>query len=270
MKNGTRPATRTIVALATLICMANVTSLYAQNGTVNLYRGPKEKLHVYLLAGQSNMAGRSPLGQDDMGVIQGCYLLNGEDSWEPAKNPLNRYSTVKKENTPIEMNPGYLFAKTILEHYQGISLGLVVNARGNTSIEEWAKGTSLYNEAIRRTRIAQKTGVLKGILWHQGENNANDANYLEKLKTLISNLRNDLDEPNLPFVAGQVNGQSPVNDLIAKLPEAMPVTGFVSSVGLTGDIHFDAKSMKVLGQRYAEVMMKIQVAQQAQRPKSLP
>ena len=270
MKNGARPATGTIMALATLICMASVPSAHAQNGITDAYRGPKEKLQVYLLIGQSNMAGRSPLGQDDMAVIQGCYLLNGEDRWEPAKNPLNRYSTVKKENTPIEMNPGYLFAKTLLEHQQDISLGLVVNARGNTSIEEWAKGTSLYNEAIRRTRIAQKAGALKGILWHQGENNANDANYLEKLTALIANLRNDLDEPNVPFIAGQVNGQSPVNDLIAKLPEAMTGTGFVSSVGLTGDIHFDAKSMKLLGQRYAEVMMKIQLAQQRQRPKSLP
>ena len=142
------------------------------------YDGPRGKLHIYLLIGQSNMAGRAPFTKEESGVVQRTYLLNGEDEWELAKNPFNRYSTIRKELGMQKLNPGYTFAKTMLATAKGISIGLVVNAKGGTSIKAWSAGSKFYMEALRRTKIARRTGVLKGILWHQGESDSGNPSSL--------------------------------------------------------------------------------------------
>jgi hypothetical protein len=223
-------------------------------------------LHVYLLIGQSNMAGRAPFTAAEAAVIPRCSLLNKEGKWEPAKNPFNRYSTIRKGLGMQKMNPGYAFAKTMLEKDKAISIGLVVNAKGGTSIKLWAKGSKFYKEAVKRTRLAQKTGVLKGVLWHQGESDSKDPKYLDKLKALIADLRKDLDDPKLPFVAGEVQKVKLINDQIKKLPKAVEFTGLASAKDLTtmDRWHFDAKSMKLLGKRYAEAMLKIHAKRKAQ------
>ena len=228
--------------------------------------GDQER-HIYLLIGQSNMAGRAPFTDAEAVPIERCSLLNGDDRWEPATNPLNRYSTIRKGLGMQKMNPGYAFAKTILAKHPDIRLGLVVNAKGGSSIRQWAPGTKFYKEAIRRTKAAQKDGSLKGILWHQGESDAKDTEYSKKLATLIQSLREDLGAPDLPFVAGQIQGVPLINSQIAKLPETVPGTGFASSKDLTtmDRWHFDAKSVKLLGQRYAAVMLSLQKSRQSEK-----
>lgn len=218
----------------------------------------KEDLHVYLLIGQSNMAGRAPFTEMESKPIKGVFLLNGEAQWEPASNPLNRYSTIRKGLGMQRMNPGYQFALEMSK--QGQAIGLVVNARGGISIEQWAVDTKFYREAIRRAREAQKTGTLKGVLWHQGESNHGDPqSYAQKLAVLVERLRLDLGDAKLPFVAGQIVNPSPINDEIAKLPGEVNHTAFASSEGLkTYDRwHFDAPSTKELGKRYADAMKKL-------------
>ncbi len=246
-----------------LIALLFSMSLSAQDKTPTSYDGPKKKLHIYLLIGQSNMAGRAPFSEEDAGVIARCHLLNGQDLWEPAKNPLNQYSTIRKGLNKQKLNPGYSFSKAMLEKNQGISIGLVVNAKGGSSIKQWTKESKFYKDAVSRTKSALKTGTLKGILWHQGESDSKDAQYLEKLELLIKNLRSEFDLPDLPFVAGQVNNVPLINEQIAKLPATVASTGFASSEGLKAmdRWHFDTKSMKLLGQRYAEEMLKLQAKQ---------
>lgn len=167
-------------------------SVLATDVTIGQYFGNREQLRVYLLLGQSNMAGRARtiLVRDS---ISRCYLLNADDEWEPAKNPLNRYSSIgDPDGRAGTIGPGYFFAKTLLESDSDILVGLVVNARGGTSITQWQKGGRFYDEAIRRALIASRSGVLSGILWHQGEQDASDARYLRKLKKLIRDFRSDL------------------------------------------------------------------------------
>lgn len=249
--------------LALCLFIATITALYAQDKKekpAKGYDGPKKTLHVYLLIGQSNMAGRAKFTEAEAAPIDRCYLLTKTNQWEPAKNPLNIYSTIRKGAGMQKMNPGYMFAKTILKADKAISLGLVVNAKGGSSIEQWAKGTRFYKDILKRATEAQKTGTLKGILWHQGESNAkNPDGYLGKMKTLIEDLRKDLKEPDLPFVAGQVNNLKPINDQIAKLPDTVANTGFVSSEGLKAQDrwHFNSDSMRILGKRYADEMLKL-------------
>ena len=224
------------------------------------YRGSKASLHVYLLIGQSNMAGRAAYTDKEAGPLKDVYLLNGKDQWEEASNPLNRYSTIRKGLNMQKLNPGHTFAETMLKKQRGVSIGLVVNAKGGSKIDQWGKETQFYKEAVRRAKAAQERGTLKGILWHQGESDANSPEgYLKKLVALVENLRKDLGEPDLPFVAGQVNGVPAINDQIAGLPDELDHTGYVSSKGLTTKDrwHFDSEGMKELGKRYAEAMLKL-------------
>lgn len=228
----------------------------------------KEPLHIYLLIGQSNMAGRAPVGEEHAGTLEGCYLFNVEGKWELAENPLNRHSTIRKQLDMQRLNPGYGFAKAMRKDDDTVSIGLVVNAKGGSKIEEWVKGSFFYSEALRRVGQARTSGTLKGILWHQGEGNSREPEvYLAKLKRLIEDLRKDLEAPDLPFVAGQVfydpeskPHTQAINKEIARLPELVPNTGYVSSEGLAtfDNTHFDVRSTLILGQRYAEEMISLQ------------
>jgi len=216
----------------------------------------QERFHLYLLIGQSNMAGRAPIEDQDKAPLERCFLLNAKNEWERATAPLGRYSTVEVKQ--CKLNPGYTFAQKMVEAQPGISIGLIVNAKGGTNIAEWKKGGQLYNEAVRRTRLAQETGVVKGILWHQGESDEKNTNYLTELKVFIEDLRGDLGTPDVPFIAGQVNDVKLINDDVARLPFEVAHTAFVSSDGLTclDRWHFDSKSMRLLGERYAAAMLR--------------
>lgn len=240
------------------------TGMCAQEQLPTGYKGKKENLHIYLLIGQSNMAGRATITAAETGSIERCYLLNRENNWEEARNPLNRYSTIRKKTGMQKLNPGFSFAKSLLTQNKNVSIGLVVNAKGGTNIRSWKKGGTFYNEALKKITIARKTGLLRGIIWHQGESDEKDAHYLSKLKTLITDLRTDLNEPQLPFVAGQIKDSILINNQVAQLVKEVAHTGFASSQGLTtmDRWHFDTKSMLLLGQRYATEITRLQAHQQ--------
>ncbi|TWU37913.1 Carbohydrate acetyl esterase/feruloyl esterase precursor [Novipirellula aureliae] len=230
------------------------------------------KREVYLLIGQSNMAGRAPIESMDEGPIDGCELLNAEGKWEPATNPLNKYSTVGKKLSVQKLNPGYGFAKRLHELRPGISVGLVVNARGGTSISKWAKTSTeydYYSAAVARTQAALADGNsrLAGILWHQGESDGNrTGSYMKKLTALIADLRADFNAPDLPFIAGQVEMDDTdgkpsrvFNDVIIQLPTVVSNTAVVSTEGLLtlDGTHFDSASQRELGRRYADALLSL-------------
>ena len=222
----------------------------------------KKDFHVYLLIGQSNMAGRAPLPEKDTDTVQRGYLLNSDDMWEPARNPLNRYSSIESDIALQKLGPGYTFLKTMLNDNINIEIGLVVNARGGVSIQKWVKGSHFFNEAVRRARIAKRKGVLKGIVWHQGETDELDGQYLDKLKQFVIDLRRELDHPDLPFIAGEIRNVELINKQIMQLPHHLSCTGAVSSEGLSciDYWHFDTESVKLLGKRYALEMKQLQRA----------
>ncbi|BCX47983.1 amidohydrolase [Haloferula helveola] len=229
--------------------------------------GPPDDLQLFLLIGQSNMAGRAKIPDDAAGVIDRCFLLNEKNEWEPARNPLNRYSTTGKGAGMQKLGPGYGFVLKMLEEDPNLKIGLIVNARGGSKIESWVgEKPDLYWAARKRMKVAMKSGTLKGVLWHQGESNSERPDgYLDKLKTLVGNVRNDFGDTDLPFVAGQINNVPAINDQIAKLPEVCHATAFASSEGLkaTDRWHFDTKSQLLLGERYAEQMLKLLAEQPA-------
>lgn len=231
--------------------------LFAQDGQIEAKPVPKD-LHVYLLIGDAGMAGSAEIPEDATEVIDRCYLLNDKNEWEPARNPLNRYSSVGKDAGLQKLGPGYSFARKMLEQDKGVSIGLVVNACGDSRIDDWLGKSELYWGARRRLKGALRNGRLQGVLWlHDASNDYAPEAYIEKLKTLISNIRTDFNDSSMPFVAGPVENNPAINAKLAELPQTVHVAACASVEGLaTKDDRLpDARTQMLLGERYAEQMV---------------
>lgn len=227
------------------------------------------QLDLFLFIGQSNMAGRGYITDNYKGSIKDVYLLTPNGDMEPARNPLNKYSTIRKQIDLQGVGPAYSFAKAIADKTKH-KLGLVVNARGGSSINSWLKGAKddYYGEALSRIRQAMKYGTLKAIIWHQGEaDSRNPEAYMAKLQKLVADLREDLGDTKLPVIVGEiaewrVNGTSDAfNKMLRTVPRHIPYSYCVSSRELVplineNDPHFSADSQIILGRRYAEAAYK--------------
>ena len=236
--------------------------------SVSILRSEDQPTAIYLLIGQSNMAGRAALKAEDMVPVEGAFLLDGDGQWEAAKNPLNRYSTIRKDLKMQRMGPGYGFclAMRILKPEE--TIGLVVNAKGGSSVMEWQPDQQFFKEAVKRTKIALESNgaQLKGILWHQGEADAGMSDYLEKLKVVVDALRIELDADEIPFIAGQIceTEERPTyaefNERLTTISEVIENSDYVRAGDLSvfDGVHFDAVSQRLLGLRYAERMVAMQ------------
>jgi peptidoglycan/xylan/chitin deacetylase (PgdA/CDA1 family) len=251
-----------IIAIQTVLCFVCCIGFNAHSQTVV----PTKSLEVYLLVGQSNMAGRGTVDAQSQMTSESILMLDKTNNWVVAKDPLH------SDRASAGVGPGISFAQALLADHKNRQIGLVPCAWGGSPIKVWQPGAKYfdnfpYDEAVARAKIAMQKGVLKGILWHQGESD-NDPKkaeaYLEKLKALVANLRRDLNAPNLPFVAGEIgyfNKENHINPIINKLPAEVENTAVVSAKDLTdrGDhLHFDTPSARELGKRYAAALKKLQ------------
>jgi len=231
---------------------------------------PDTNFHLYLLVGQSNMAGRGVPAALDTTPVPGLLVLAKDKTWQPAREPLHW------DKPGAGTGPGFAFGREMLTGTTGkIRIGLIPAAHGGSSITAWVKGGYHdqtkgypYDEAIERAKEAMKAGVLKGIIWHQGETDSTpeaEELHLARLKDLVNRFRTELGAPNLPFVAGELGyfteEYQRMNQVLLQLPSLVPVTAVVSAQGLTdkGDAtHFDAGSARELGKRYAQAMLNLQ------------
>ena len=203
-------------------------------------------------------------------TLRGVYLFNG-DGFERAAEPMNRYSTVRKELGMQRVGPVGSFAARYAE-VTGAPVGVVVNARGGSSIDEWLPGseTDYLAKAVERIRAAGDWGDVAAVLWHQGEaDSAHPERYEAKLRRLVGILRTELGNPSLPVVFGEiahwnwtnrVESTAPFNAMLRSL--RIPHTACVSAEGLAPmkdetDPHFSAASQRELGRRYAEALLKL-------------
>ena len=234
----------------------------------------RKPLDLYLLIGQSNMAGRGDVEQQDRQPHPRVLTLNKENQWVPAVDPIHFDKAV------AGVGPGRTFGLMMAEHNPAATIGLIPCAVGGTSIRKWQPGgwdektkTHPYDDMLKRLRIARKSGLLKGILWHQGESDGamgTKGTYETALTTVIDRLRTECADPNVPFVIGQLGqfaerpwseGRSKVDQAQKETAKHVSQTGFVSSEGLTdrGDrTHFDAKSARLLGKQFAQKMIELQ------------
>ena len=117
-------------------------------------------------------------------------------------------------------------------------------------------------------KLAQKDGVIKGILLHQGESNNNDKQWTNKVKGIYDSLLKDLNlkAEAVPLLAGglvpadQKGACASMNKIIAELPRTIPTAHFVSSDGCAGrpdHLHFTPAGYRELGTRYGSKMLSL-------------
>lgn len=231
----------------------------------------KESFHLYLLIGQSNMAGRGPLEDSPRPGSPRVLTLNESNEWVEAVDPIH-FDKPGMEGVGL----GPSFGDAMAAQNPKIVIGLIPCAAGGTSVSQWQKGAAptapwgvLYDNAVVRAKIAMDRGVLKGILWHQGEADCRQDKlevYEGRITQLVLDLRKDLNAPKVPFVAGELGvwgrtSRQAFNINLEMLPSWIENSAVVSSEGLNhrrDKTHFDSASQRIFGQRYAKAMVRLQ------------
>jgi len=217
------------------------------------------RFDIYLLIGQSNMLGRDIKGIHTQTPDPQVGAFSPKGRWIVAIEPIGAGGT--------GFGPGTFFAVEMRKADPSVQIGLVQCAVGGTPLSRWVKGADLYENAVRRVELAMQAGILKGVLWHQGESDSSSptlaSSYEARLKQMFENLRVDLGSPDLPIVVGQLGEfvQEPyvetVRSALRNLPHDLSGVGFADSQGLSdkGDqLHFSVDSQHEMGVRYAVAM----------------
>ena len=260
---------RSALVLAAVICSSFAT---AQDAPLP----SKENFHLFLLVGQSNMAGRRVVEAADKTPHPRVLMLSKDGKWGPAVDPMHF------DKPAAGVGLGKTFGQVIADANPGVTVGLIPCAVGGSPIDTWKPGVFYsatkshpWDDMVKRVNTALPAGTLKGILWHQGESDSKSElapAYAAKLHDLVARLRELVKVPNAPFIAGQMGKfadmpwtaeKSVVDQVHQDLPKNVPNTAFVSAEGLKhkGDkIHFDTASFRELGKRYAEAYLKMTVA----------
>ncbi|MEC3907869.1 sialate O-acetylesterase [Tamlana sp. 2201CG12-4] len=248
--------------------------------------------HIYLCFGQSNMEGSAAIEAQDktthsrflaLQALDCENLLRKKNIWYPAIPPLSQCYT--------GLSPADYFGKTMIKYLpDSIKVGVINVAVGGSDIRlfdkaiyknytamypaEWFDkkirdyGGNPYKHFINLAKQAQKDGVIKGILLHQGEANQDDEKWPEYVKTVYNNILEDLSlkAEETPLLAGELvhkeqNGVfSSMNSIINILPEVIPTAYVISSKGCEvsdDNVHFNTAGVRELGKRYAVKMLSL-------------
>lgn len=233
------------------------------------------ELDLFLLMGQSNMKGRGVMPEEPKLDPRIVMMHLKDDQWYLARHPLHLTGDAKtfQGHDNAGVGPGLAFAETITATNPKLAIGIVPCAVGGSSIKLWQKGAKLYEEALRRAKLALQTTApvkarIRGVIWLQGEANANPEElplHAERLRAMIEALRADLVLPELPFIACTIGEMKPeplltnlkaMNEIQLALPKTVPHTACVDARDLKthiGDaVHFDTAAQNEIGKRFAE------------------
>ncbi|QOV88522.1 sialate O-acetylesterase [Humisphaera borealis] len=244
-----------VASLASLLIVASA-------GAAEFKPPAKAKFKLFLLVGQSNMAGRGTVEDQDKKPHPRVVTLNKEGKWVPAVDPIHF-----DKPTMTGVGLGTTFGKVVAEANPDDIIGLIPCAFGGTSIAQWSpdKPDGLYADAIKRAGVAMKDGTLAGILWHQGEADSKKTDtYAASVGKLFAAFRKDLHSPDVPVVVGLLGeffaGKDAINTVLSDLPKSIPHLAVADSKGLEhkGDkVHFNAAAYREFGKRYAAQWMKL-------------
>lgn len=264
--------------------LATALSLFSTNAKAEA----DPNFYIYLCIGQSNMEGQGTIEDCDLSPDERFQMMSTLDcgtrkqgQWYRAIPPLARCDT--------RLCPADYFGRTMVANLdEGHRVGVVVVAIGGIKIdlydpdgwqsyvksmtEGWqinsvnAYGGNPLARLIECAKEAQKSGVIKGILLHQGESDAYNDAWIQKVKKVYENLLTELNlkAEDVPLIAGEVGGAdqngicASANNTIDRLPKTIPTAHVVSSVGCTlqsDNLHFDSQGYRKLGRRYAKTML---------------
>ena len=229
-------------------------------------------IHSFLIIGQSNMAGRGFIA--DAEPLDTCggklkVLRNGR--WQKMYRPVNPDRSFS--GTCLAES----FAKAYSDEHPDVNVGIIPCADGGTCLDQWQRGSLLFDHAVSCARLAMRTSHLAGILWHQGEGDCTEERYpfyLEKITAIMTALRRELNAEDIPLMVGGLGdflkdrAESPalvnyphVNDALKRFAESSPRTVFVSAEGLASNpdnLHFNHCSLQEFGLRYYEAFKTVE------------
>ncbi len=250
-----------------------------------------KKFYIFICFGQSNMEGNARIqAQDSIGIDSRFQVLQAvdcgegrlKDNWYTAVPPLARCKT--------GLTPADYFGRTLVANLpEKIRIGVINVSVAGAKIEVFEKdsyqsylatapgwmkniaaeyGGNPYERLVALAKLAQKAGVIKGILLHQGESNTNDTLWTKKVKGVYDNLMKDLNlkPKKVPLLAGEVVNADQggicagMNKIIATLPQTLPNSYVISSAGCTcspDHLHFTSEGCRLLGRRYGETMLSL-------------
>lgn len=250
---------------------------------------PDPNFHIYLLLGQSNMQGTATIQAQDRGInnprvrtLQSENGCSGQNwtygQWRVAEPPQVRC------NQEGGLGPGDTFGHTMAANTEdNITIGLVGGAYGGAKIEYFLpncgsdctppyggisgapdNGTGGYKWVLDLAKKAQEAGVIKGIIFHQGESNSGQQNWPSLVNQYITALRTDLgiSAADLPFIAGELPYTgccSGHNTLVRQIPNAVQNGHYVTAEGGLNDkgdgLHWNSAAVREMGRRYAAKML---------------
>jgi hypothetical protein len=172
-----------------------------------------QEADIYLLMGQSNMSGRGDLAAMPAVRPDDVWMYTNSGQWTHAVEPVDD-ATGQVDAVSADPQAGYspsLAFGLSLQRRTGRSIGLVPCARGGSAMEAWQPATSrdtLYGSCLARAREARRYGVIRGVVWLQGESDAMTSGLADlwptRFATLVAALRRDLGDAALPMVFGQL------------------------------------------------------------------
>ena len=260
---------------------------------------PDPNFYIYLCFGQSNMeAGAVPAEQDKdfndprfqfMAAVDMPRLERERNHWYTATPPICREGN--------NLGPVDFFGRKMIENLpEEIRVGVINVSVAGAKLELWDKdaceeylameaadpsrswliniakqyGMNPYQRLMETAREAQKYGVIKGMLLHQGESNPDDPEWPGRVKKIHDDLCADLglNPEEIPLMAGELKYAeqdgvcSAFNEVVLpNLPKVMPNAYVISALGCesTGDqFHFNTEGMRLMGYRMAEKMLEVQ------------
>ncbi|MBN1779866.1 sialate O-acetylesterase [bacterium] len=255
----------------------------------NLYTQNPD-FYIFLCFGQSNMEGQGTIEPQDLTPVSRFKVFQALDcpnlgrtkgKWVAAVPPTCQCFS--------RLSPADYFGRTMVEELpDSIEIGIINVAIGGCDIrlfdkdmyqdydstyqESWftdkvaAYEGNPYQYLVDLARMAQKDGVIKGILLHQGETNTGQNQWLSYVKKIYNDMLTDLslNAESVPLLAGELLSAegsccSAMNPIINRLPDIIPTAHVISSLGCPGQdqAHFNSEGYRILGKRYAMQMLSL-------------
>lgn len=238
------------------------------NGTASTTGSSEPTFHIFMLMGQSNMAGATPYNDGDkntderLKVWGGCNQPAGQ--WNTANPPLSDCPGEKGWNLNNSVDPGIWFGKTLLEKLPaGDTIGLVGTAESGESINTFISGGSHHNMILNKIAGVKNDGRFAGVIFHQGESDCGAPDWPGKVVQLYNEVKAAFGvDYDVPFILGEIPagnaGCAPMhNPRVHEAADQLPMGYWISQEGtrIFDQYHFDHDSVVLMGTRYGEKMI---------------
>lgn len=232
---------------------------------------------LYVITGQSNSAGygRTPINDPpELGI----HLYKNSENWDLATHPMNDSTRsvheVNAEGANSGHSPYLSFAKKLKEHLN-YPIGLIQTSLGGSPLSAWnpAESGELYHNMVQVVyNCTNGAGKIAGVLWYQGCSDCNEElskTYLDRFKNMVSSMRKDFHNENLPVYTVQLNklmGEPNAEaDLYwSKIREIQRIAAKTiknvyviptMDLGLSDGIHNSSSANMVMGERLANMAL---------------